>query len=262
MTNNIEQEIRAVLAHMDSGENEQEEPEIVIRENETSNGMQDIYVLIVREREEEEDQAQVVESTPAPVTPQQDSFLSAYVFVCFSLFLIVSTLAFQLYCIANPPIATITIIPKSHTVTLTGTLQLGRVLPPLTISQSQTTLTTGKGHQDARAATGYITLYNGQLNSVSIPAGTILTASTGVQVITEQDVLIPAASPPNEGQNTVPANAVTTGIQGNIPAKAINEACCAISVLAANLTSFAGGGRTSALFKPSQRLILLPQHHH
>ena len=32
-----------------------------------------------------------------------------------------------------------------------------------------------------------------------------------------------------------------TGIQGNVSAKAINEACCAISVLAVNLTSFTGG---------------------
>ena len=107
--------------------------------------MQDVYVLIVREQEE--DQTQVVDSSPTSTTTQQDSFLSAYVFVCCSLFLVLSTLLFQLYCIQNPLIATVTIIPTSQQVTVSGTMQLGRVLPPLTISQSQTTPATGHGHQ-------------------------------------------------------------------------------------------------------------------
>ena len=45
--------------------------------------------------------------------------------------------AFQCYCIVNPLIATITIIPNRRQVTLSGTVQLGRVLNPITISQSQ-----------------------------------------------------------------------------------------------------------------------------
>src|SRR2546429_9985235 len=107
MTNHLEDEIRAIVANTENQESqEQQTPQ---------DEVQDIYVLIVREQEEvEEDQSQVVDSTPTPVTTQQDSFLSAYVFVCFSLFLILSTLTFQLYSMYNPPIATITIISKAQ----------------------------------------------------------------------------------------------------------------------------------------------------
>src|SRR5689334_14160426 len=131
MTNNLDEEIRALVTGMDKQENQDStEPK--------QQDIQDVYVLIVREHGEIEDTAQVVDSSPAPTTTQHDSFLSAYLFVCFSLFLVLSTLFFQLYCMMNPIIATVTIIPTSQQITLSGTMQLGRVLPPLTISQSQT----------------------------------------------------------------------------------------------------------------------------
>src|SRR5436305_12373667 len=106
MTNNLENEIREVLAQMDSGENTQKP------ENEATEEIQDIYVLIVREQEEAEDQVEIVDSTPAvttqaaPITVQKDTFVSAYLFVCCSLFLIFPTLLFQVYCIVNQPVAT------------------------------------------------------------------------------------------------------------------------------------------------------------
>jgi hypothetical protein len=146
----------------------------------------------------------------------------------------------QVYMFLNPPIATVTILPKSQTVTLTRTLQLGRLLNPITISQSQTAPTTGKGHQDARSAIGYVTFYNGQFQSVTVVAGTILTGSSGIQIITDQDAPIPA-NPPIFEQTTVSAHAESVGSKGNIPAYDINEACCATSVLAKNINPFAGG---------------------
>jgi VCBS repeat-containing protein len=230
MTHRLEDEMQPIVVSMDN-----QEPEI----NTPQAGIQDIYVLIVREHEEEEEHLQVVDCTP--VLPQKTSMLPAYAICCFSLFLIFSTLSFQCYCIFNPPIATITIIPKSQAVTLSGTVQLGRVLPPLTISQSQITATTGKGHQDARAATGYITLYNGQFQSITIAAGTIFTGARGVPIITDQDATIPAANPPIFGQVIVSAHAISPGVQGNIPAYDINQACCAASVLVKNTQSFYGG---------------------
>jgi hypothetical protein len=207
--------------------------------------IQDVYVLIVREHEE--DTAQVVDSTPlvstqpTPITVHQDSFLSAYLFVCFSLFLVLSTLVFQLYCLMNPLVATVTIIPTSQQITLSGTMQLGRLLPPLTISQSQTTPATGKGHQDARTATGYITLYNGQLTSIFVPAGLILTASDGEQIVTDQDANIPASNLPQVGQTTVSAHVVNAGSKGNIQAYDINQGCCATAIKAVNTSAFYGG---------------------
>jgi hypothetical protein len=116
---------------------------------------------------------------------------------------------------------------------------------PLTLSQSQTVPTTGKGHQDARSATGSITFYNGQSNQVTIPAGTTLTASSGVQIITDEDANIPAAdpaaNPPSWGITTVTAHAVNTGSNGNIPSLDINQSCCATSIIAKNTDAFHGG---------------------
>jgi hypothetical protein len=187
------------------------------------------------------EQTQPPEREAKPLLNEKKSTRHALLTVCFYIFLILSSLLVQPSMPFNSPTVTVTIIAKSQQISLTGTLQLGRVINAITLSQSQTVATTGKGHQNARNATGYITLYNGQLNSVSVPAGTVLTASNGVQVITEQDALIPKASPPIEGQATIAAHTLTTGSLGNIPTKAINQACCALSVLAVNLAPFHGG---------------------
>jgi Baseplate J-like protein len=230
MTNHLQDDRQRFVASTDKQEAETNAPQ---------EGIQDIYVLIVREHEEVEEYFQVVDSSP--VLAQKTSMLPAYAICCIYFLLIVSTLAFQFYCMVNPPVATITIIPASQTVTLVSTMQLGRVLPPLTISQSQTVPTTGKGHQDAKAATGFITLYNGQFQNVTIAAGTILTGASGIQVVTDQDADIPAANPPAFGQVTVSAHAMKAGIRGNIPASDINQACCATSVLVKNTQPFYGG---------------------
>jgi Baseplate J-like protein len=242
MDKTLEEEVNRVVASMDENtDQEQSEP---IEETPEPEETYHVYrvpggMVILKEGEPE---SQVVDSDIVP--PKQgekrvDSLTLLIVLICCIPML--GSIAFQIFEILNPPIATVTIFPKSQTVTLTGTLQLGRLLNPLTLSQSQATPTTGKGHQDARSAIGHITFYNGQFQSISVAAGTIFTASNGVQVITEQDALIPAASPPIEGQITVSAHAANTGRQGNISAKKISEACCAISVLAVNLTPFTGG---------------------
>jgi hypothetical protein len=150
----------------------------------------------------------------------------------------------QCYFIVNPFTVTVSLTAKSQQLTLQGTLQLGRVLHPITLSQSQTAPTTGHGHQDARAATGSITFYNGQLQSVFIPAGTILTGDDGAQIITDADATIPATSqtiPPTLGQATVSAHAVIAGAKGNIATGDINQSCCATSILVQNTAPFSGG---------------------
>lgn len=199
-------------------------------------------IVIVKEDTESRQEESAVETTLAQTT-KPPVFIAYAVCVCY-LLLMLSTLAFQFYIILNPPSATITIIPKSEQMTLTGTLHLGRVVSPLTISQSQAVPTTGKGHQDAKQAHGAITFYNGQLTGVTVLAGTILTASNGVQVVTEQEALIPAESqtiPPTLGQTTVSAHTLVPGVRGNIPPGDINQSCCSPSVLAQNTTSFHGG---------------------
>ena len=151
------------------------------------------------------------------------------------------------------PTATITIIPRQQALTATATFPIGtgpgdvtgRVLPALTLSQSQTVQATGKGHQDARSATGTLTFYNGQLQSVTIRAGSTFTGGNGVQIVTDETATIAAAdpttNPPTFGQVPVSAHVVQPGTSGNIPAYAINGSCCAASVIVKNLAPFANG---------------------
>lgn len=269
MHEKLEDEIRHVLARMDNQENH--EPETGLPAEDTasstraSEGIQDIYVLIVREQEPEPEDKQVVESDegdnedPVNLAECEDEPYDARtlyrpemfekasvinplaIVVClFGLFFPLSCIALQLYLAFHPFIATLTIIPTSQQVALTGTLQLGRVLSPLAISQSQTVPTTGKGHQDAKAATGFITFYNGRSNSFTLAAGTTVTGASGIEVITNQDAIIPAGTPPTYGETTVPASALVTGRRGNISVGDINSSI-AIAVFVKNLTPFHGG---------------------
>jgi hypothetical protein len=103
---------------------------------------------------------------------------------------------------------------------------------------------TGKGHQDAEAAMGTITFFNGLFTSQTTAAGTTLTGSDGVQVVTDQLAVIPAAlatAPPTYGQVTVPAHALYPGPRGNIRVRDINQTYCLLSVLAQNTDAFRGG---------------------
>ena len=164
-------------------------------------------------------------------------------------------IAFQALLIFLTPAPTITLVPVvrdlSTTVAMmavsgtpTGAHIPARLLPPLTLIQTRTAMATGKGHQDAEAAMGTITFYNGLFTSQTIAAGTTLTGSDGVQVVTDQLAVIPAAlatTPPTYGQVTVSAHALEPGPQGNIPARDINQACCLPSVLAQNTAAFQGG---------------------
>ena len=225
-------------------------------------------IVILRDGEESAQETNVIDTTVAGITateyttvsteqtkkPEQEAkpllnkkkktrhvLLSA----SFYSFLILSGLILQSSLPFYSPTATVTLIPKSQQITVNGTLQLGRIVAPITLSQSQTVATTGKGHQDARNATGSITFYNGQLNSVSVPAGTVLTGTSGMPIVTDQDAVIPpadpTANPPIFGQVTVAAHATHEGKAGNIPAYTINAPCCSASVLAKNTTAFHGG---------------------
>jgi len=60
-------------------------------------------------------------------------------------------------------------------------------------------------------------------------------------VITDQDAFLPAGNPPTYGQESVSAHALLSGTRGNIPAYDINQACCAVSVLATNTQPLTGG---------------------
>jgi hypothetical protein len=140
------------------------------------------------------------------------------------------------------PPATVKIIPMSRALSAITTLFLqGRPLGPLTLAQTTTVPVTGHRHQDAERARGAMTFFNGLLTAQTIAAGTVLTGSDGVQVVTERAALIPAGNPPVYGEVTVPAHALLPGPQGNLRAGDIHQACCAPSVVAENLNAFTGG---------------------
>jgi hypothetical protein len=62
----------------------------------------------------------------------------------------------------------------------------------------------------------------------------LLSGADGVQVVTDQEVVVPAARLPTQGQTTVAAHAVPTGPQGNIGANDLNELCCFAGIAVQN----------------------------
>jgi hypothetical protein len=179
-----------------------------------------------------------------PSSPRIRSFLPMMLTILACLvFVLVSSLLPTLN-----PTATITIIPIEHTLTTTATLLVGqgthdipgRLLSPLTITQSITALATGRRHQQAQAAQGPITFYNALPSPQTIPAGELLRGSDQIQVLTLRDAVIPAGRLATNGQVTVPARAVNAGPQGNIRAGDIYGKCCRENVFVSN-GPFSGG---------------------
>jgi len=152
------------------------------------------------------------------------------------------------------PSANITIVTASQHLTTTSTVQLvtngtadpmkqqlaGRALSTITMSQQKTIPTTGTTRQDAQAAHGLITFYNAAPYIQTIEVGTLLIGTDGIQVLTDQAVIISAALMPTEGQVTVSAHATLPGPQGNIRAGDIYGACCRLNVFVAS-GAFHGG---------------------
>lgn len=144
------------------------------------------------------------------------------------------------------PTASVTITPVVKTITTTATFPigtgpgdvLGRVLPALTLSQSQTVAATGKGHQDATRAGGNLLFFNGSFAPQTIDTGTVYTGLDGVQVATDQTVTIAAANPPYVGQATVSATAIHSGAHGNIQAGDISSTTATLQV---RNSQFSGG---------------------
>jgi hypothetical protein len=141
-----------------------------------------------------------------------------------------------------------TTIAKTFTFTLSQHPGKGQLplyaLPPVSITQQTTVTATGSVHQDATAATGFITFYNGAFSAQTVPAGATLTGKSGIAIVTRQDARIPAATattPPTYGTVTVSAASSVSGSEGNIAASDIDHACCGASILAQNLDAFSGG---------------------
>jgi hypothetical protein len=163
-------------------------------------------------------------------------------FVACALLMFFSALGVSLWYAWSYPTVTVSVVPVEKSLSLTVPLSLSlRHLAPITLMESLSANTTGKGHQDARSASGTLTFYNGEFTPETISAGTVFIGSDGVQVVTDRFVMIPAANPPYLGWASVTAHSVTVGAAGNIRAGDISKACCFPSVEVKNAVSFSGG---------------------
>lgn len=125
------------------------------------------------------------------------------------------------------------------------TLSLPAILLPLQVRQATVTIVpTGIQVIPAKQAHGTLTLYNGASIAESLRAGFLLTASNGIELVTDSAVTVPAedtsVTPPTQGMATVSAHAAAGGVVGNIPAYSVN-AVVGSSLYIKNLTAFTGG---------------------
>jgi hypothetical protein len=176
---------------------------------------------------------------------RRDNFLQNTLEV-FSWLCIVASMVGIVYQLLTFPHTFIILYTRTIPAHVTTTLDLPtRTLAPVTITRSATIPTTGTGYQKARAATGTLTFYNGQLRSITVPRGSVFAGRDGEQITTTQDAVIPAAdsstTPPTYGYVTIDAQAVYKGASGNIAAFDINGSCCATSVIVKNVTAFTNG---------------------
>jgi len=115
-----------------------------------------------------------------------------------------------------------------------------RFLPGETIAANAAIVPTGVKTIPARQARGILTVYNGSILQETLPAGFIVTSQSGIEIATDQAVVVPAANLPEPGVATVQAHAVVAGSQGNIAASSISTNVGS-SLVIKNLTAFSGG---------------------
>src|SRR5690348_14051359 len=235
-------EINRILASLSGGEDE-DAPPLPEEENLDTIHVYPVEgggILLTRTPlDEEEEVAPVIESQPAtPAAPRSlPPFVLFLLLLC--LFLVGDLADTQLIALLTPTV-TIAITPEVHTVREQSTASLGKLLSPITLSQSETVPATGHGHQDATRATGSVTFYNTSFASQTVEAGTVLTGADGHYIVTLTSITVPPDSPPVNGQATVSAQVSTIGASGNIPALDIN--CLFSSTLyVKNLAAFTGG---------------------
>ena len=255
MQSQYAKQVPAILAAMEKG---REEDEKTARQEETGEPeIIHVYPLeggglvFTKNPIEDEPEPPIVESTE-PKTDQRPVWRKGpphffYFLLILLLFLLLDSADTALVALFTPT-ATITVIPEAEAITTTATFPIGtssndvqgRVLPALTVTQSLTVPATGRGHQDAKAATGIVTFYNGLSTVQSVAPGTVLTGQDGISVLTDEAAIIPPANPPSLGETSVTAHAIQPGASGNIQAEDINRTL-STGLFAKNTAPFRGG---------------------
>ena len=235
-------DINYILASLSGGEDE-DAPPLPGEEN-----LDTIHVypveggglLLTRTPLDEEEAAAPVIDSQHVTSAAPRSLPPFVVFVLLLCLFLVGDLADTQLIALMTPTVTIAITPEVHIVRVQSTASLGKLLSPITLSQSEAVPATGHGHQNATRASGSVTFYNTSFTLQTVEAGTILIGADGQQVMTLESVTIPPDSPPVNGQATVSAQARDIGASGNIPALDINGLFSS-TLYVKNLTAFTGG---------------------
>ena len=185
--------------------------------------METVYVYMTTEPPEPEEQP------PQPESPIQWAQVQQWL----------------LGCLAVLMLSGLCLLPE-RPVYVTRTIRVPAIpLPLVQLTTSVTIGPTGVTTIPVRQAHGTLTIYNGSILQEALPAGFIVTTHSGVEIATDQAVMVPAANPPTEGTATVAAHAVIAGTAGNIAAGSLNQAD-GTSLVVKNLTAFTGGQDASS----------------
>lgn len=99
---------------------------------------------------------------------------------------------------------------------------------------------TGVHAYPATTAHGVLTITNGSVIAQTLPAGLTFISNTGISVITDDAVSVPAGSANGYGWAQVRAHAVVSGQRGNLPPYSINSVVGS-SIFIRNMSSLYGG---------------------
>src|SRR6266702_4335145 len=144
-------------------------------------------------------------------------------------------------CLCLLAITGLTVYSGSHPAYVGETLTIpAQFLPPQTFTATQAIIPTGIKTYPATTAQGTLTITNGSVIAQILPAGFASVSNTGVSVVTDRAVFVPAGNASDYGVATVEAHAAMPGVSGNIPALAINRVE-GTSLYIRNLSTFRGG---------------------
>ena len=238
-------EVRKLLANREHDDDGQEsEPQTGIPATPGNAPVKDIYVLIVREEEQEN----IIDSTASDLdaAPLREGQTRPSVPV------ILSMLALSL-------LIAIGVLTPYQQPEQRASIRVPAVLLPLkTFHAAEPVMATGVKTYAATPAHGILTITNGSVIAQELPAGLIFTGADGIEITTDEAVFVPAGSASGYGVATVSAHTLTSGKSGNISALDI-DSVEGSSVYIRNLRPFAGGhDATSVKFaSPQDRQIAL-----
>jgi hypothetical protein len=113
-------------------------------------------------------------------------------------------------------------------------------LPPKVFTATTPIIPTGVKTYPATTAHGILTITNGSVIAQTLPAGLTFISNTGIAVITDEAVFVPAGNANGYGWTQVRAHAVVSGQRGNLPPYSINNVVGS-SVYIRNTSSLYGG---------------------